>query len=225
MSKIASFFKDVYEQNDWGDDESRSGVGSSLAATEKLRTDLPVLLRYLKIKSLLDAPCGDFNWMNEVDLGEVTYIGGDIVEEVVARNRERYARPDRQFQVVDLINDDLPAADAVMCRDCLIHFNEDLALAALKNLARSDSRFLLLTTFERLGGWESLGWVNAELDHEPGLQVSYRFRPINLRLPPFSLPPPLHLIYETGASVHDKALGVWSTEDVRQALAANDPVA
>jgi hypothetical protein len=35
---------------------------------------------------MLDAPCGDFNWMKEVDLSAVHYTGGDIVEPLVNSN-------------------------------------------------------------------------------------------------------------------------------------------
>src|SRR3712207_7875432 len=48
--------------------ESYSGRGSELGATESLRSYLPQLFERLNIKTFLDAPCGDWNWMRQVDL-------------------------------------------------------------------------------------------------------------------------------------------------------------
>ena len=67
-------FEYIFESNLWGSDESRSGPGSMLVETETLRKQLPMLLREIGARSLLDIPCGDFRWLSEVDLG-VPYLG------------------------------------------------------------------------------------------------------------------------------------------------------
>ena len=96
-------FARYYFKNKWGDRESRSGKGSNLKNTEAVRRELPALLRRHNIRSILDLPCGDFYWMSSVDLGDITYLGGDIVPEMIARNRKTYGQPGRQFDVIDLI--------------------------------------------------------------------------------------------------------------------------
>ena len=102
---LATRFARMYETNLWDDAESRSGTGSSLAATAQVRAGLPALFRQLGVRRLLDVPCGDFHWMAHVDLaaaGVETYVGGDLVEAVVAANTARYATADRSFVRVDL---------------------------------------------------------------------------------------------------------------------------
>ena len=59
-------FKEIYANNFWGDPESLSGPGSSEHYTKNLRNQLQKIFSNLKIKSVLDAPCGDFNWMSLV---------------------------------------------------------------------------------------------------------------------------------------------------------------
>uniref|UniRef100_UPI002157A42F class I SAM-dependent methyltransferase n=2 Tax=Pseudomonadota TaxID=1224 RepID=UPI002157A42F len=86
------------------------------------RTELPHLLREFNIRSVLDIPCGDFNWMRHVDLGGVHYIGADIVPELVEHNRRTYRGPRIQFEHLDVIASPLPKVDAVLCRDGLVHF-------------------------------------------------------------------------------------------------------
>ena len=61
-------FERIYSANEWGSNESRSGLGSNLDLTHQVRRALPPLLRGLAVKSMLDAPCGDYNWMPHVDL-------------------------------------------------------------------------------------------------------------------------------------------------------------
>src|SRR5947207_8580346 len=79
-------FARIYATNLWSDPETRSGTGSNLDSTRVLRAELPKALRRLGVQVLLDAPCGDFTWMERVDLGDIQYIGGDIVSAIVEEN-------------------------------------------------------------------------------------------------------------------------------------------
>jgi SAM-dependent methyltransferase len=190
-------FREIYETNGWSGQESISGLGSGLDNTRVLRVALPELFRRLGIRSVLDAPCGDFRWMGQVDLRGIDYIGLDIVPDVIAENQARH--PGRRFVVGDIITGKLPAVDLVFCRDCLVHLSYDQIFSALANIAASGARYLLTTTFvER----------NRNADIATG-----DWRPINLCIPPFELPPPLQVVVEgcteNRGIYRDKALGLW----------------
>ena len=58
-------FAGIYSQNLWGHAESVSGAGSSLTATERARRELPAIWQQYQVRSLLDAPCGDFQQSND----------------------------------------------------------------------------------------------------------------------------------------------------------------
>jgi hypothetical protein len=181
-------------------DESLSGPGSSLAQTVELRQRLPLLLEQLRIRSLLDAPCGDFNWMRSVRLEIDACVGVDFLEELVTENQRRDGTPSRTFRRLDLRADPLPAMDAVLCRDCLVQMSFTDALAVLRNFKRSNARYLLTTTFP--GRQENLDTSRCQ------------WRPLNLELPPFGFPPPLRTITEkcseAGGAYQDKTLAVWA---------------
>jgi hypothetical protein len=153
---------------------------------------------------MLDVPCGDYHWMNEVDLGGVAYTGGDIVRELVDRNLVTHAREGVAFQYVDLVSGPLPRADLVFCRDCLVHFSFEDVLSAFETIRASGAKYLLTTTF-----------VDREKNHDI---PTGSWRPLNLEKPPFGLPAPLRLVDEEcteGGGVHrDKALGLWRVEDL-----------
>jgi SAM-dependent methyltransferase len=200
---LDDIFTQIHRRNLWGNEESRSGVGSTHEFTEPLRRELPGLLRELSVRTLLDVGCGDFHWMNEVPLDGIDYIGAEIVDELVAELRQRYERPGRRFLCLDVSRDDLPRADLVLCRHCLIHLSNRNALRVLENIERSGARYLLATTFPSV--------------KRNGNIVNGSWRPTNLERPPFGLPPPLRLIsdyrefyggYFTGR-YSDISVGLW----------------
>ena len=196
-------FKHIYETNHWDEAESVSGPGSTLEETEPIRRELPALLAELGASSLLDLPCGDFHWMQHTDLSGVRYIGGDLVGDLIERNRAKYASDGVTFQKIDLVNDTLPAVDAILCRDCLVHLSFDDAQAALANIVRSGAKWLLTTSFPEVARNDDI--------------VTGQWRPINLTLPPFNLSEPKQVIAENCAETEfaDKTLSLWPVEDVR----------
>jgi SAM-dependent methyltransferase len=204
-------FSEIYRHNRWGSAESLSGPGSELAATQAIRHALPPLLQRLHVKTFLDASCGDFHWMSQVDLSAVHYIGIDIVASVVAQNQQRHAAPNRTFLQGDIVTGTLPPADLVLCRDCLMHLTFAEIRAALLNLCRTGAPHLLLTTFPGTTR-------NADIGHGG-------WWPMNLQIAPFNLPAPLELWPEDPpdeeARQLRKSLGLWTRQAIEQALAAS----
>jgi SAM-dependent methyltransferase len=189
-------FTTIYAENGWRCEESRSGPGSTWERTRHLVEVLPALLRELGARSLLDAPCGDFHWMSRVALADVAYVGVDIVPAMIEANRARFGTTGRRFEVADLVRDPLPRADAILCRECLVHLALADAMAALANFRRTGARWLIATTFPatETNGEVATGW----------------WRPLNLERPPFALPPAARLVSERLPEWPDKALGVWA---------------
>lgn len=148
--QIKNVFNDIFQKNYWnwtGKEESLSGPGSSLAQTETIRRELVKLFLEFEIKSILDIPCGDFNWMQHVVHPELTYIGADIVEKLIEINKEKYTASNIQFLQMDLTKDSLPYCDLVICRDCLAHFSFSDIQKALKNIKASGCHYLLTSSF------------------------------------------------------------------------------
>jgi hypothetical protein len=169
-----------------------------MARTRVVRRELRALLASVGAKSLLDAPCGDFNWMREVDLGGIEYTGADVVAELVERNRQLYGGEGLRFVVADITRDELPRADVVLCRDCLVHLSFKNVRAALRNFKRSGSTYLLATTHTNV-------LENEEI-------VTGDWRMLNLELRPVSLPPPARLIVEDAEL--GKCLALWRLADL-----------
>ena len=120
---IESTFSNIYLSNYWGSHESVSGEGSKLSQTYRIREKLPIFLEKYRINTLLDIPCGDFNWLSQIDLNSFQYIGGDIVYEIIKKNKIFFSGNKRTFKIIDITKDKLPSSDLLLCRDILVHFS------------------------------------------------------------------------------------------------------
>lgn len=187
-------FSTIWSKNTWKNAESRSGGGSTMAATRAIRERLSKLFEDLDIEILADAGCGDVNWIGAITDPLRLYLGYDIVPEAVEAARDRLgSRRNCLFDEADVVVDRLPRCDAILCRDVLTHLPGDATLMALQRFRASGSRYLIATT-HAIGRnrWVAAGgWYTSDLT-----------------APPFSLPPPLITLSEDlpGTS---KALGVW----------------
>jgi len=97
-----------------GSEESVSGPGSTRARGESFRDDVIALLRTIGARTLLDAPCGDFNWMDSV--ADAVNVGVDIVDVLIERNARVHGGERRTFLCRDFTRDPLPRADVILCR-------------------------------------------------------------------------------------------------------------
>jgi len=140
-------FNAIYEKKLWGDGESVSGYGSSLAYTENLRSRLPNVIAKYQIKTVFDAPCGDLNWIRHLLPSlNAKYIGGDIVKDLIETHKESYENPTTSFLHINLIEDSFPNADLMICRDCLFHLSCRDIKKVLDNFVASEITYLLTTT-------------------------------------------------------------------------------
>lgn len=200
MSK--DVFTRIYEEHLWGG-ISKSGPGSDLTQTEILIREIPVILNRYNIKKIIDAPCGDFNWMKFVNLSNVEYLGCDIVESVVVKNKQ-YESTSIKFDVLDIVNDELPTGDLIFVRDCLVHFSYDMIFKFLNNLKNSDIKYLMTTSF-----------INRNYNYDINCG---EWRPLNLMCSPFNLPRPIDIIIEKcsegNGAFSDKSICVWEVEHI-----------
>jgi hypothetical protein len=202
---LAQRFRRIHDTNLWGAPASTSGLGSEIDATAMLRSELPRLLEKLGATSLLDAPCGDAGWINQVDL-RMGYVGVDIVPALIESLRRRAATGEifGEYHLADITADTLPRCDAILCRDCLVHLSFANIERAITNFRRSGAKWLIATTFSE---WQ----VNA--DCEDG-----DWRALNFERAPFSWGPPVELLnencLEAGGGWRDKSLGVWRLSTV-----------
>lgn len=214
----AEKFSEIYRQELWlkgglstGESESLSGHGSSLRSTELIREDLKALIDRERPEAFFDAPCGDFNWMRAVPFPEgCTYIGGDIVPSVIARNQDSYGVGDiatpgsRVFMVFDITRNPFPEANYWLCKDCLQHLSLEDVRAALTNFANSKVKMALISNHYG---------VRNNRDIATG-----DFRHLDLTLAPFNLPEPCFTLRDHPVDGEPRVVAAWTREQVAKAL-------
>ena len=180
-------FNLIYKTNFWSSNESVSGYGSELKNTINIEKEIINIVKKYEIKSILDAPCGDFNWVKNILDKNLSYIGGDIVQEIIDNNIRKFKSNNLKFIKIDITKESLPKSDLMICRDCLIHLSFESIRLFFENFRKSKINYLLLTTYKLKDKTKKLD----NLDIPDG-----EYREIDLTRPPFLLPSPLHEILD-----------------------------
>lgn len=203
---LKDIFTNIFNINRWNSKESKSGPGSEKIQTEQIRKELPILIKKFCIKTILDAPCGDFNWMNLLGIKNYInqYIGIDIVEKLIESNNRLYKDNKISFMYSNLVLDKLVKSDLILCRDCLVHLSLKDALLAIKNFKNSNSKYLLLTNYSN---------IDFNKDTYDG-----HWRALNFEKQPFNFPKPIYIIdenYTNDGSLPGKTIALWKINDVK----------
>lgn len=136
--------------------------------------------------------------MQHIDLTGFNYIGADIVDVIVERNRV-YETENIRFMKLDLAHDTLPKVDLILVRDCFVHLSDQLIFRAIENVKRSQIKYILTTTF---------------IDHETNSDIpTGLWRQLNLQKPPFQFSEPLAILPDHGPKANSKkCLGLWQLQ-------------
>lgn len=197
----SSAFTSIYKNRLWSGSESASGEGSGLRFTESIRSTLPKLFADLQVQTLLDAPCGDFCWMKEVPLELKQYFGIDIVRPLIERNASLYGSDERHFLLRDLVHDELPRADLILCRHLLIHLTFEEGLGVIRNFRRTGAHYLLISD-------------QPQVTSNNKILRTGSFRPLNLRLGPFSFPAPITFLDDSAAADGSAILALYPLQQL-----------
>lgn len=190
-------FSDIIKKSKWS--QHVCGPGSTLNFTENLRKELVPLLKRHGIKSVLDLPCGDFSWMSETTiLDEVDYIGADIVDDLIHKNKIKY--PNVNFRILDLTKDNLPDVDLLFCRDCLLHLSFSDIDKAFSNIAKSNIKYVLLSN-----------WFGNDAKNTKDIKTgSYRF--INFHENPYNFGSSIDSIEDTIEGYTYRKMVLWEVD-------------
>lgn len=201
LSRLAGLIRPLENQGP----ESHCGGGSYLANTSEIRGFLDSVLKRYNIGKMIDVPCGDWNWMRQVDLTGVEYIGYDNDEGFIDDNRRLY--PDHQFVAADALNVDWPRADLILCRDFTIHLPDDDIVKLLESFRKSGAKYLLTTSYDYLN--ENKDFTDQQKKHAYG-RHSRPSRLVNLEIDPYRLGPPIESVRENSSvACQNRIVGLW----------------
>ena len=155
-------FGGIYKNHVWGSGEAAgegSGGGSSFEYTRGVRRILRHFIHKHNVTSMLDAPCGSFNWMPYVikEFQGLTYNGYDAAFDVIQRVKDSLvvsalnANSTRvHFTAADLSQFVLPnSTDLIFSRDAFQHLPLVDIHAILKIFKQADPRFVMIGSYPR----------------------------------------------------------------------------
>jgi hypothetical protein len=136
----AELFGRIYRDKVWGGDgvDFFSGTGSH--TPELIEPYVSAVRGFVSQLSpapvLVDLGCGDFVAGSRLaDLGR-SYIGCDVVPELIDRNRRLFVRENLRFIILDAVLDPLPPGDVVIVKQVLQHLCNQQIAAIVSKLAQ-----------------------------------------------------------------------------------------
>jgi hypothetical protein len=146
----------IYEKHLWGGIEFDfySGEGShNLKITSPY---IDAVTGFLKSQNssltVCDLGCGDFNIGKHFVEYTHKYIGIDIVESLIERNKAIFKADNLEFHCLDISKDELPKADCVILRQVLQHLSNPEINNVINKLA--NYKYIILTEHVPLGDFE-----------------------------------------------------------------------
>jgi len=184
-----AIFTYIYKTNGFHADSTASGPGSTLEQTEALRAQLLSLCIKYTIASIMDAPCGDFHWMQKLNMKGISYIGLDIVKDLILKNQQQYGTPSVQFYL-------------------FIHLPNAAIKETIRNFKRSKSKYLLTSSFARTEG------VNKDIKMGGLRLINLLLPPFNLPRPLDVIHEHSTEDSPFFGVLNDKYMVLWALEDI-----------
>jgi SAM-dependent methyltransferase len=145
-NEMAEIFGEIYEKNVWGGKgapEFYSGRGSNDDNTTEYRQYVQCFIMENNVTNVVDIGCGDFRVGRLMDWDGVTYVGVDVVGELIERNNRLYASQNVTFLERDVVSESLPSADLCLMRQVFQHLSNRDIMAVLSKLRKY--KFVLIT--------------------------------------------------------------------------------
>ncbi|PWR19826.1 class I SAM-dependent methyltransferase [Zavarzinia compransoris] len=198
---IGAVFARKYEADDedWG---RSSGPGSDAFYNIPYRGFLEAFIRLNGIGSIVDIGCGDWQFSRYVNFRGARYLGLDVVESVVARNKRLFSSANVDFAVAPPGLEALPAADLLIMKDVLQHLPSPLIMRYRDEVFPRFRYALITNSYRKLD-------TPSNVDIEVG-----GFRCLDLTQAPFSIRAPYVLQF-----------GVHIAEELRTLLIHNPAAA
>jgi hypothetical protein len=126
--------------------ETYSGPGSLIENTDLLVEKLNIFLKKYKIKSMIDVPCGDFNFMSKINLNNINYMGYDISKNAIKKCKN-FEKDNIKFMVYDATIEKIPYADLIFCKDLFLHLSFNDTHKILNNIIASGCKYFAVSRY------------------------------------------------------------------------------
>lgn len=175
-------FQRIYKNSVWGNggDFAYSGPGSDPNRVPEYIKFICDYINFYQIKSVCDIGCGDFRIGSEIALQctQTHFTALDIVDEVIAQNRIRYAGLSNcDFQQIDIVQEKPKPAQLAIIREVFQHLSNENIKKSIQNFDNFDE-ILICNNVLSLEG-------NVNAPHQDGADIRKGY--LDLSESPFAL--------------------------------------
>jgi len=174
----------IYDLHLWGgkDFDFYSGFGSHDAHIVEpyLEAVSTFLKSHNNLLTICDLGCGDFNIGKQLTQYTKKYIGIDIVDNLIKRNKKRFKAKNLEFHCLNIVEDDLPNADCIILRQVLQHLSNAEILKVVQKL--SNYNHVILTEHLPIGNFEP----NKDIISGQGIRIKKQSG-VDVLVEPFNL--------------------------------------
>ena len=142
---VKDVFTRVYRENDWGGKvgDFCSGSGSNEYLASIYADMVKNFIKERHISTIVDLGCGDFVVGRKLLEEGIIYIGVDIVDELVERNRSTFSNANVSFVSLDIISDPLPEGELCLIRQVFQHLSNSQIVEVINKLG--NYKYVLIT--------------------------------------------------------------------------------
>ncbi len=145
-------FSDIYREEKWGpspDDSANTPFYSGPGTTSpNAKLYVEYLVNFIDknaVNQITDIGCGDFRIMKQITSlrPEVKFTGIDVVPELIAHNKKKYAGKNIDFICLNAVESPLPKGELITIRQVLQHLSNSQIKKILKKI--SSYKYALIT--------------------------------------------------------------------------------
>jgi len=141
VSSNDEVFNKIYKYHKWG---YGSGSGSIWMFNKPFVHFVNKFLReHPDIKVVVDIGSGDWQLGRHFELGDRKYIGCDVSDVIVNKVKRKYFSENKQFLVLDAVEDELPDGDLVIIKDVLQHLPNNEISRILSKISKY--KYIIIT--------------------------------------------------------------------------------
>lgn len=185
---LEEVFTEIYEKKMWGNSKEKFCSGSGSTDKEIVSAYVSMVTKKASSEGFLgltfvDLGCGDFRVGEQLISLSSTYIGVDVVKQLIIRNKHRYGNQKVRFMHLDIVDDDLPDGDVCFVRQVLQHLSNQQIKVILPKLKKY--KWIFIT--EHYPTDNSTIKPNIDKVHGSGIRI-YMNSGVYLSEAPFELP-------------------------------------
>lgn len=141
--------KKIFEGGWWSKSGTTvCGSGSEREWAVRFTNKIELIVKKLKIKTVVDLGCGDMNIGGCVIPFVEKYYGFDLIDwgenwKVIRDNWDKVELQDN----FNLVADNIPTVDLVICNNVFIHYPSEIVVSAMKNIANSKSKYFFAADY------------------------------------------------------------------------------